>query len=214
MLQCASAFLLDGCGALVISCGHNMEQRLRRAGYAVPGEEMRLPESGIRTVARVLDRFAEWCGLVFCWLIVPLVCAMVYEVFARYLFNAATVWSYDVAYMMYGSHFMLGAAYTLLKGGHIRTDIFYMNWSTRTKGIVDASLYLFLFFPGMVLFFWMGLQEALQSWDIREVSDASPWRPPLYPFKTVIPVAAALIIIQGVSEFLKSFYAAMKGEPL
>jgi TRAP-type mannitol/chloroaromatic compound transport system permease small subunit len=214
MLQCASAFLLDGRGAFVISCGHNMEQRLRRTGYAVPREEMRLPESGIRTVARVLDRFAEWCGLVFCWLIVPLVCAMVYEVFARYLFNAATIWSYDIAYMMYGSHFMLGAAYTLLRGGHIRTDIFYMNWSTRTKGIVDASLYLFLFFPGMVLFFWMGLQEALQSWDIREVSDASPWRPPLYPFKTVIPVAAALIIIQGVSEFLKSFYAAMKGEPL
>ena len=175
---------------------------------------MRLTEAGFRVAVRVLDRFAEWCGQVFCWMIVPLVCAMVYEVFARYLFNAATIWSYDVAYMLYGSHFMLGAAYTLLKGGHIRTDIFYMNWSTRTKGIVDASLYLFLFFPGMALFFWMGLQEALQSWDIREVSDASPWRPPLYPFKTVIPVAAALIIVQGVSEFLKSFYAAIKGEPL
>lgn len=175
---------------------------------------MRLAEARIRAVVRVVDGFAERCGQVFCWLIVPLVCAMVYEVFARYLFNAATIWSYDVAYMMYGSHFMLGAAYTLLRGGHIRTDIFYMKWSTRTKGIVDASLYLFLFFPGMALFFWMGLQEALQSWDIREVSDASPWRPPLYPFKTVIPVAAALIIIQGVSEFLKSAYAAMKGEPL
>jgi TRAP-type mannitol/chloroaromatic compound transport system permease small subunit len=157
---------------------------------------------------------AEWSGLLFCWLIVPLVLAMVYEVIARYVFNAATIWSYDISYMMYGSHFMLGAAYTLLRGGHIRTDIFYMNWSPRTQGIVDASLYLFLFFPGMALFFWMGLQEALQSWDIREVSDASPWRPPLYPFKTVIPVAAALIIVQGVSEFLKSFYAATKGHRL
>jgi TRAP-type mannitol/chloroaromatic compound transport system permease small subunit len=214
MLRCASAFLLDGRGALVISCGNNSKQRPRRGRYAAPREGIRLIEEKMRFVARVLDRFAEWCGLVFCWLIVPLVCAMVYEVFARYLFNAATIWSYDVAYMLYGSHFMLGAAYTLLRGGHIRTDIFYMNWSTRTKGIVDASLYLFLFFPGMALFFWMGLQEALQSWDIREVSDASPWRPPLYPFKTVIPVAAALIIIQGISEFLKSFYAAMKGEPL
>ena len=168
----------------------------------------------IRTVVRAVDRVAEWSGLLFCWLIVPLVFAMVYEVIARYAFNAATIWSYDISYMMYGSHFMLGAAYTLLRGGHIRTDIFYMKWSTRTKGIVDASLYLFLFFPGMALFFWMGLQEALQSWDIREVSDASPWRPPLYPLKTVIPVAAALIIIQGVSEFLKSFYAATKGHRL
>ena len=175
---------------------------------------MRLAEARIRATVRVLDRLAEWCGLVFCWMVVPLVFAMVYEVIARYGFNAATVWSYDVSYMLYGSHFMLGAAYTLQRGGHIRTDIFYMKWSSRTKGIVDASLYLFLFFPGMVLFFWMGLQEALHAWDIREVSDASPWRPPLYPFKTVIPVAAALIIIQGVSEFLKSLYAAMKGRPL
>ena len=165
----------------------------------------------IRAVVGAVDRVAEWSGLLFCWLIVPLVLAMVYEVIARYAFNAATIWSYDIAYMTYGSHFMLGAAYTLLRGGHIRTDIFYMNWSPRTQGIVDASLYLFLFFPGMALFFWMGLQEALQSWDIREVSDASPWRPPLYPFKTVIPVAAALILVQGVSEFLKSLYAAMKG---
>ena len=134
-------------------------------------------EERIRPVVRAFDRVADWSGQLFCWLIIPLMVAMVYEVIARYAFHAATVWSYDIAYMMYGSHFMLGAAYTLLRGGHIRTDIFYMNWSPRTKGIVDASLYLFLFFPGMALFFWMGLQEALHSWDIREVSDASPWRP-------------------------------------
>lgn len=168
----------------------------------------------IRPMVRALDAVAEWSGQLFCWLIIPLMAAMVYEVIARYFFHAATIWSYDIAYMVYGSHFMLGAAYTLLRGGHIRTDIFYMNWSPRTKGIVDASLYLFLFFPGMVLFFWMGLQEALHSWDIREVSDASPWRPILYPFKMVIPVSAALLILQGTSEFLKSLHAARTGEPL
>jgi TRAP-type mannitol/chloroaromatic compound transport system permease small subunit len=173
-----------------------------------------LAEAKIRAVSRALDRFAERCGLVFCWMIIPLVFAMVYEVIARYGFHAATIWSYDVSYMLYGSHFMLGAAYTLLKGGHIRTDVFYMNWSPRTKGIVDASLYLFFFFPGMALFFWMGLQEALHSWDIREVSDASPWRPPIYPLKSTIPLACALIFVQGISEFLKSAYAAWKGEPL
>lgn len=173
-----------------------------------------MTEARMRAVVRNVDRVAKWSGEIFCWMIIPLVFAMVYEVIARYAFHAATIWSFDVAYMLYGSHFMLGAAYTLLRGGHIRTDIFYMNWSPRTKGIVDASLYLFLFFPGMALFFWMGLQEALHSWDIREVSDASPWRPPLYPFKTVIPVAAALIIVQGVSEFLKSLYGAVKGRPL
>jgi TRAP-type mannitol/chloroaromatic compound transport system permease small subunit len=116
--------------------------------------------------------------------------------------------------MLYGTHFMLGAAYTLYKGGHIRTDVFYQTWSHRTRGLIDAALYLFFFFPGMAFFLWMGLQEALHSWDIREVSNESPWRPIIYPFKTVIPVTALLLIIQGISEFLKSGWAALKGKPL
>jgi TRAP-type mannitol/chloroaromatic compound transport system permease small subunit len=172
------------------------------------------PPRALVMFVRAMDRFAVWCGYAFCGLIVPLVAAITYEVFARYLFNRPTIWSYDVAYMLYGTHFMLGASYTLYKGGHIRTDIFYMKWSERTRGIVDASLYLFFFFPGMALFFWMGLQEALHSWDIKEVSDASPWRPIIYPFKTVIPVAALLLIVQGMSEFAKSAWAAVKGRPL
>ena len=83
-----------------------------------------------------------------------------------------------------------------------------------TRGVIDATLYLLLFFPGIALFFWMGLQEALHAWDIREVSDASPWRPILYPFKAVIPLSLLLLMIQGVSEFLKSAYAARTGRPL
>jgi TRAP-type mannitol/chloroaromatic compound transport system permease small subunit len=172
------------------------------------------PPRALVAFVRGMDRFAEWCGLLFCWLILPLVAGITYEVIVRYFFRAPTIWAYDVAYMLYGSHFMLGAAYTLYRGGHIRTDIFYQGWSPRTRGLVDASLYLFFFFPGMVFFLWMGLQEALHSWDIREVSDASPWRPIIYPFKAVIPVTAALLIVQGVSEFLKSGYAALKGRPL
>jgi TRAP-type mannitol/chloroaromatic compound transport system permease small subunit len=163
---------------------------------------------------QTLDGLVVWSGRIFCLLALPLVGALTYEVIARYGFNRPTIWAYDVTYMLYGTHFMLGAAYTLYRGGHIRTDIFYQNWSLRTRGIIDALLYLFLFFPGMGLFFWMGLQEALHSWEIREVSDASPWRPQIYPFKAVIPLAAALLILQGVSEFLKSAYAARAGRAL
>lgn len=176
--------------------------------------ERRAPPTALVRIVRVLDGVAEASGQIFCWLAVPLVLALTWEVFARYAFHAPTIWAYDVTYMLYGSMFMLGAAYTLYRGGHIRTDIFYQSWSVRTRGRVDAVLYLCLFFPGMALFFWMGLQEAIQAWDIREVSDASPWRPPLYPFKTVIPVSAFLLILQGVSEFLKSAYAAIEGRPL
>jgi TRAP-type mannitol/chloroaromatic compound transport system permease small subunit len=134
----------------------------------------------VMSAVRVIDSISDWSGRLFAWLIVPLVAGTTYEVIVRYAFNAPTIWAYDLSYMLYGSHFMLGAAYTLLKGGHIRTDIFYQNWSTRKQGWVDALLYLFLFFPGMLFFFWMGGQEGLHSLSIGERSDASPWRPVLY----------------------------------
>jgi TRAP-type mannitol/chloroaromatic compound transport system permease small subunit len=97
------------------------------------------PPRALVAFVRAMDRFAQWCGLTFCWLIVPLVAAITYEVFARYVFHSPTVWSYDVAYMLYGTHFMLGAAYTLYRGGHIRTDVFYQNWSPRTRGLMSST---------------------------------------------------------------------------
>jgi TRAP-type mannitol/chloroaromatic compound transport system permease small subunit len=171
------------------------------------------PKWVVATV-RAIDRLSSLTGAMVAILIIPLVGGVTYEVISRYLFNAPTVWAYDTTYMLYGAHFMLGAAYTLLKGAHIRTDIFYQNWSLRTKGLVDASLYLLFFFPGMILFFVMGWQEAYHSLAIGELSEATPWRPPLYPFKFVIPVTALLILIQGISEFLKSVHAVRKGSPL
>jgi TRAP-type mannitol/chloroaromatic compound transport system permease small subunit len=165
-------------------------------------------------VVRVIDTFSEWSGRLLCWLIVPLVAGIAYEVIVRYLFNAPTIWAYDLSYMLYGSHFMLGAGYTLLRGGHIRTDVFYAKWSPRTRGLVDALLYLLLFFPGMIFFLWMGSQEALHSWQIGERSDASPWRPIVYPLKTALPLAILLLLVQGVSEFIKSLHLALRGRPL
>ena len=172
------------------------------------------PWPALVRIVRVTDAISEWSGRIFCWLIIPLMLGTTYEVIARYAFNAPTIWAYDLSYMLYGSHFMLGAAYTLLKGGHIRTDIFYQNWSPRTQGLVDALLYLLLFFPGMIFFFWMGAQEGVQSLLIGERSDASPWRPVVYPLKLVIPVTALLILNQGVSEFIKSAHLALRGRPL
>jgi TRAP-type mannitol/chloroaromatic compound transport system permease small subunit len=161
-----------------------------------------------------IDTVSDWSGRIFCWLVVPLTAALTYEVLARYLFGAPTIWAYDSSYMLYGSHFMLGAGYTLLKGGHIRTDIFYQSWSPRTQKLVDAALYLLFFFPGMAFFFWMSGQEAVHSVMIGERSDASPWRPYVYPLKLAMPVAALLLIVQGVSEFIKSAYMALRGRPL
>lgn len=156
----------------------------------------------------------DWSGKLFAWLVIPMTFGLAYEVIVRYAFNAPTIWAYDITYILYGSHFMLGAAYALYKGQHIRTDMFYERYSVRWKGIVDASLYLLFFFPGMIFFMFAGWDEAQHAWSIGERSDASPWRPIIYPFKTVVPVAALLLLIQGVSEFLKSAYAAIKGRSL
>jgi TRAP-type mannitol/chloroaromatic compound transport system permease small subunit len=159
-----------------------------------------------------IDKFSDVTGRMFSYLVYPLVGCVAYEVFARYVFGAPTVWAYDITYMFYGSIFMLGAAYTLLKKGHIRTDLFYNNWSPQKQGKIDAIMYLLFFFPGMILYLFAGIDYAAHSWITNEKSSNSPWMPIIYPFKAVIPVAAALILIQGVSEFIKSLHAWKKGE--
>lgn len=164
------------------------------------------------TFARGIDRFTGWCGRIIAWLCFPLIVALVYEVTARYLLHAPTEWAYDVTYMLYGTIFMLGAAFTLLKKAHIRTDLFYNHWSPRTQGRVDAVMYLLLYFPAIIFFLVAGWDYAAHSWATGEHTSLSPWRPIIYPFKTVIPVTAVLLLIQGVSEFLKSLVAAKRGE--
>jgi TRAP-type mannitol/chloroaromatic compound transport system permease small subunit len=170
------------------------------------------PSGKLWTMVNMIDTVSEWSGKIVRWLILPLVFGSTYEVIARYAFKSPTIWAYDLSYMLYGTIFMLGAAYTLRQRAHIRTDIFYEKWSPRRQGWVDAILYLFFFFPGIIFFLIAGWDEAAHSWSILEKSEASPWRPPLYPFKTVIPVTAFLLLLQGVSEFVKSLYAGIKGE--
>jgi TRAP-type mannitol/chloroaromatic compound transport system permease small subunit len=165
----------------------------------------------VRATIEAIDRIADWSGRVTAWLIIPMTLAVTYEVTARHFFRAPTIWAFDVTYMLYGTHFMLGTAYTLMRIGHVRTDMLYQGWSIRRQNVIDAIGYLCFFFPAMILFFYFGWQEAYHAWEIRETSDASPWRPIVYPFKTVIPLTALLLLVQGVAEFLKSLYAIRTG---
>ena len=166
---------------------------------------------GVRITIKVIDAIANWTGRATAWLIIPMTVAVTWEVAARRFFNAPTIWAFDLTYMLYGTHFMLGTAYTLMRIGHVRTDMLYSNWSIRTQNIIDAVGYFFFFFPAMMLLFYFGWQEASHSWSIGETSDASPWRPIVYPFKTVIPLTALLLLLQGVGELLKSLYAIRTG---
>jgi TRAP-type mannitol/chloroaromatic compound transport system permease small subunit len=164
----------------------------------------------IRTV-RMIDKFTDTTGTWIAWLNVPLVAVVAYEVFARYVFHAPTIWSFDLTYMLYGTIFMLGAAFALHKGAHIRTDFFYEKWSAKTKGMVDATSYIVFFFPSIFMLLWISGGEAWYAFDIKETSEQTPWRPILWPYKSVVPLTCVFLLIQGVSELIKSFYAARTG---
>jgi len=164
----------------------------------------------IRTV-RMIDKFTDTTGTWVAWLNVPLVLVVAYEVFARYVFHAPTIWSFDLTYMFYGTIFMLGAAFALHKGAHIRTDFFYEKWSVKTKGIVDATSYIVFFFPSIFMLLVISGGEAWYAFDIKETSEQTPWRPILWPYKSVVPLTCVFLLIQGVSELIKSFYAARMG---
>ena len=165
-------------------------------------------------LVRIIDRFTDTTGTWVAWLNVPLVGVVAWEVFARYLFNAPTIWSFELTYMLYGTIFMLGAAYALHKGAHIRTDFFFEKWSIRTKGVIDSVAYLVFFFPSIFVFMLVSGGEGLYSYSIAEESEQTPWRPYIWPFKLMVPLACLLLLIQGVSETIKSVWAARTGEEL
>lgn len=135
-----------------------------------------------------------------------------YEVIARYAFNAPTIWAYDISYMIYGAHFMMGAAYLLYVRGYVRIDVFHRLLPPRWKGGVDACLFVLFFFPVMIVLLVYGIDYASFSWAMGERSVAGAWRPPLYPLKTVLPVAVFLLMLQGVAEFIRCLGIAVRGK--
>jgi len=165
----------------------------------------------IGRLLRVIDSISEWSGKTVSWLVLVLTVMLGYEIVMRYVFNAPTKWAFDLSYMVGGSYFMLGEAYTLLKKRHVRIDIFYVRFSPRKQALVDVIFYVLFFFP-----LWGGLLYALipyvyLSWAIGERSMQGYWMPILYPFKTVMPVAVSLFLLQGVADFLRSVLLLSKG---
>jgi len=161
--------------------------------------------------AGAVDRFSEAAGAALALLIVPLVGAAAYEVIARYAFDAPTTWAYEFIYMVCAAMFMLGAAYALRTGAHVRTDFFWSKWTARTRAAIDAFAYVVFFFPGIALFMPVGIEAAWDAFEIGERSPDTAWRPPLWPLKAVVPLAAAMLLLQGASELAKCVYALLTG---
>ena len=166
-----------------------------------------MPPWMARTIVGI-DKLNHYVGRLVSWMLVPIIFAMIYEVVARYAFTAPTVWAYDISRMFYGAMFVLGAAYGLSKGVHIRSDFIYRNWAVRNQGRVDATLYLLLFFPSMILLLWVSFDWAWTTIIRGERGMDTAFAPLLGPVRSALPIGIFLLIIQGISEFLKSWYAA------
>ncbi len=159
-----------------------------------------------------IDKFSKQVGNVVCWILMPLIFAMTYEVLARKLFLAPTIWAYDISRFLYGALFMLGAGYALSKGVHIRADFLYRNFKTKTQGIIDFWLYLLFYFPGLFVFLYMTIGFVEESVRRGERGMDTTWMPFMWPIKTCLLVGIIFLLIQGFSELLKSYWAAKKGE--
>lgn len=157
------------------------------------------------------DALSAWFGRSFAWLIILMTFGVSYEVLARYLFNAPTPWAFDVSYIMYGTLFMMGGAYTLSLNGHVRGDFLYRLWSPRTQARVDLVLYFIFFFPGVLALIVIGWKYAGRSWGYQEVSVNSPAGVPIFQFKAVIVAAGLLLLNQGIAQVMRCLLCIREG---
>ncbi len=159
-----------------------------------------------------IDRINTFIGQSFSWLIVALTFLISWEVFSRYALNNPHPWAFDVMSMMYGTLFMMAGAYTLSKNGHVRGDVLYGFFPPRLQAGLDLALYILFFIPGVVALAWAGYHFAAESWAINEHSSITASGPPLYPFKTIIPIAGAFLLMQGVVEILRCILCLQTGK--
>ena len=159
-----------------------------------------------------IDKFSKRVGNIVCCILVPLILAMTYEVIMRKLFLAPTIWAYDMSRFLYGALFMLGAGYALSKGVHIRADFLYRNFKTKNQGLVDFWLYILFYFPGLIVFLYMTIGYVEESIRRGERGMDTTWMPFMWPIKSCLLLGIIFLLIQGVSELLKSYWAAKKGE--
>ena len=159
-----------------------------------------------------IDKFSKWVGNVVCWILMPLIFAMTYEVFARKLFLAPTIWAYDISRFLYGALFMLGAGYALSKGVHIRADFLYRNFKKKNQGLIDFVLYILFYFPGLLIFLYMTTGFVEESIRRGERGMDTTWMPYMWPIKSCLWFGIVFLLIQGISELFKSYYAMTKGK--
>ena len=159
-----------------------------------------------------VDKISTWVGHAFSFFIVGLTLLISWEVFSRYALDNPHAWAFDAMIQMYGTLFMMAGAYTLSQNGHVRGDVIYGFFPPRAQAGLDLTLYIVFFIPGVIALVWAGYYYAAESWAIRESSNITAGGPPYYPFKTIIPVAGAFVLVQGVVEIIRCVMCIRQGE--
>jgi TRAP-type mannitol/chloroaromatic compound transport system permease small subunit len=177
----------------------------------MPVTARRYQDMNVQNLLLKVDSVSTWAGKAFAWLIVLLMLTVVVEVFKRYILNAPTAWIFDANNMMYGTLFMMCGAYTLAQNGHVRGDFLYGSMQPRTQAKLDLVLYLLFFFPGIIALAYAGTEYAAYSWRINEHSNTTADGPAVYPFKTMIPIAGALVLLQGFAEVVRCIVCIKTG---
>jgi TRAP-type mannitol/chloroaromatic compound transport system permease small subunit len=158
-----------------------------------------------------VDKISTFVGHAFSWLIVVLTLQVSWEVFSRYALDAPHAWAFDAMIMLYGTLFMMAGAYTLAKNGHVRGDVLYGFFRPRTQATIDLILYVVFFVPGVFALTYAGYYYAAESWAINEHSNVTADGPPIYPFKTIIPIAGAFLLLQGIVEIVRCIICLRQG---
>jgi len=159
-----------------------------------------------------IDKISTFVGQTFSWLIVSLTLMISWEVFSRYALDDPHSWALDVMVMMYGTLFMMAGAYTLAKAGHVRGDVLYGFFEPRTQATIDLILFVLFFMPGVFALTYAGYFYAAESWAINEHSTITSEGPPIYPFKTMLPLAGAFLLVQGVVEIIRCVICIQQGQ--
>ena len=170
-----------------------------------------MPSWMAKTITSI-DKFSKWVGNIVCWILIPLIFAMTYEVIMRKLFLAPTIWAYDISRFLYGALFMLGAGYALSRGVHIRADFLYRNFKIKNQGLIDFWLYILFYFPGLIVFLYMTIGYVGESIQRGERGMDTTWMPYMWPIKSCLLIGIIFLLVQGISELLKSYWASKKGE--
>ena len=166
----------------------------------------------MQRVIYAVDQLNKTIGHAFAWCIVIVTFGTCYEVFVRYVMDDPTSWAFDMSYLMYGAVFYMAGAYTLSRGGHVRADMFYRLWRPKVQATVELFLYVVFFFPGILALVYSGWSYGADSLKILEVSVNSPAGVPIWPLKMMIPVGAALMVLQGFAEVLRCLQCLRDGD--